>query len=662
MTANPPTRPATLRLSTAQALVLYLSRQYSVADGERRRLIPAALGIFGHGNVAGLGQALDQYVEHLPFVQGRNEQNLVHIATGFAKASRRRATLAVTASIGPGALNMITGAALATVNRVPVLLLPGDSYATRRQGPVLQQLQHPIEADASVNDAFRPVSRFFDRITRPEQLLTALPAAMRVLVDPVNTGAVVLSLPQDVQSHAHDFPADFFADREWAVRRPIPDESEVAALVELLRHASRPLIIAGGGVVYSDASDELERLADTVGIPVAETFAGKGAIRTKAWWQLGGIGLEGNPATNEVARTADLVVTVGSRLTDFTTASHSLFAHPDVRFASINVDPRDGDRLGATSILGDAKLALQMLGDALQTAGVTANAAWRDTVTAAANAWLPIRSAALDADSPVDIHALRAQSTDVIPDTDAVLTQGQLIGLLQEHARAGDTLVAAAGGPPGDLLKVWDATGLRACHLEFGFSCMGYEIPGAIGTRLADPDPSHRVTAFIGDGTFLMAPTELATAAQEGLAVTVVIPENHGYQVIHRLQMFTVGREFANEFRYRPGPLTLDNHNGAVQGTGLTGEYLQLDLVQVAAGLGAHALRATTSAEIRAALKETRGECGPVVIVVPVIPHADLPSAGCWWDVAPAEVSESDTVRAARASYETGLATQRWHG
>jgi 3D-(3,5/4)-trihydroxycyclohexane-1,2-dione acylhydrolase (decyclizing) len=620
-------KPAKLRLTTAQALVLYLSRQYSVADGERRRLIPAAMGIFGHGNVAGLGQALDQYAEHLPFVQGRNEQNLVHIATGFAKASKRRATLAVTASIGPGALNMVTGAALATVNRVPVLLLPGDSYATRRQGPVLQQLQHPVEADASVNDAFRPVSRFFDRITRPEQLLTALPAAMRVLVDPVNTGAVVLSLPQDVQSHAHDFPEEFFAERDWAVRRPVPDESEVAALVDLLTRASRPLIIAGGGVIYSDASDELEQLA-----------------------------------TNEIARKADLVVTVGSRLTDFTTASHSLFADEDVRFASINVDPRDGDRLGATSVLGDAKLALRKVVAAVQAAGVTTDAGWRDTVTAATDAWAPVRTAALDADTPVDVEALRAESTDVIPDTDAVLTQGQLIGLLQEHARTGDTVVAAAGGPPGDLLKVWDATGGRNCHLEFGFSCMGYEIPGAMGIRLADPDPSHRVTVFIGDGTFLMAPTELATAAQEGLAVTVVIPENHGYQVIHRLQMFTMGREFANEFRYRPDPLSLDSDSGGSKETGLTGDYLQLDLVQVAAGLGAHAVRATTSAQIRAALDETRGQSGPVVIVVPVIPHADLPSAGCWWDVAPAEVSESDTVREARASYEDGLATQRWHG
>ena len=652
------TTDRTLRLTTAQALVRYLANQYSDADGERRRLIPAALGIFGHGNVAGLGQALDQYADVLPFVQGRNEQNLVHVATGFAKAARRRATLAVTASIGPGALNMVTGAALATVNRIPVLLLPGDRYATRRQGPVLQQLQHPIEADVSVNDAFRPVARFFDRITRPEQLLTALPAAMRVLVDPVHTGAVVLSLPQDIQSHAHDFPVEFFAERDWPVRRPVPAADEIAAVADLVRSASRPLIIAGGGVVYSGAGAELERLAETAGIPVAETFAGKGAVSVDTWWQLGGIGLEGNPATNEIARGADLVVTVGSRLTDFATASQSLFADPAVRFASINVDPRDGDRLGARAVLGDARLALAALTDALRVDGVTTDQAWRDTVTAAKARWAPVRAAALDADTPVDLDALRAESIDVIPDTDAVLTQGQLIGLLQEHARAGDTIVAAAGGPPGDLLKVWDATGGRRCHLEFGFSCMGYEIPGAIGARLADPDPTHRVTAFIGDGTFLMAPTELATAAQERLAVTVVIPENHGYQVIHRLQMFTMGREFGNEFRYRPDPLTLEPGKGS----GLTGDYLRLDLVQVAAGLGARAVRATTADEIRTALRETRGETGPVVVVVPVIPHADLPSAGCWWDVAPAEVSDSETVQAARAQYETGLTTQRWHG
>src|ERR671918_1629653 len=299
---NKSSKGRTVRLTVAQAVVTYLSRQYSVADGRRRRLVPAALGIFGHGNVAGLGQALDQLSDALPFIQGRNEQALVHMAAGLAKATRRHATLAVTASIGPGAMNLVTGAALATVNRLPVVLLPGDTFATRRQGPVLQQLQHPVEADVSVNDAFRPVSRFFDRITRPEALLTALPAAMRVLTDPVETGAVVLSLPQDVQSEAYDWPREMFVERDWVIRRPAPDDEEVAEVARLLASARRPLIIAGGGVVYSEATAELEELAETVGAPVAETFAGKGAVQTRAWWQLGGVGLEGTPATNALAR------------------------------------------------------------------------------------------------------------------------------------------------------------------------------------------------------------------------------------------------------------------------------------------------------------------------------------------------------------------------
>src|SRR3954467_3891005 len=364
MTASP-----TIRLTVAQAVITYLSQQYSVAAGARRRLIPATLGIFGHGNVAGLGQALDQLAETMPFIQGRNEQGLVHAATAFAKHNHRHTTLAVTASIGPGATNMVTGAALATLNRLPVLLLPGDTYATRHQGPVLQQLQHPIDADLTVNDALRPVARFFDRISRPEQLLTALPAAMRTLVDPVETGAVVLSLPQDVQSHAYDFPVELLDERDWILRRPAADESEVAAVAALLAAAERPLIIAGGGVVYSQATAELERLAAAVGAPVAETFAGKGAVQQAAWWQLGGIGLEGTPATNALAREADLVLTVGSRLTDFSTASHSLFAHPDVQFASVNVSPHDAGRLGATGIIADARLALAALADGAARAG-----------------------------------------------------------------------------------------------------------------------------------------------------------------------------------------------------------------------------------------------------------------------------------------------------
>jgi 3D-(3,5/4)-trihydroxycyclohexane-1,2-dione acylhydrolase (decyclizing) len=644
-----------MKLTVAQALVTYLSRQYSVADGERRRLIPAAFGIFGHGNVAGLGQALDQLSDAMPFIQGRNEQAMVHAATAYAKATRRHATLAVTASIGPGAMNMVTGAALATVNRLPVLLLPGDTYATRHQGPVLQQLQHPTEADTSVNDAFRPVSRFFDRITRPEQLLTALPAAMRALTDPVHTGAVVLSLPQDIQSHAYDWPDGFFAERDWVIRRPVPDADEVEAVARLLAGARRPLIIAGGGVIYSGATAELSALAEAAGIPVAETFAGKGAVQRKEWWQLGGIGLEGTPATNELAADADLVLTVGSRLTDFATASQSLFRNPDVRFASINVDVRDADRLGATGIVADAKRALSALAEAVTRHRAADTTAWQTRVREAVDRWTPVRAAALDPDTPFDRSTVVG---DVVPDTGAVLTQGQLIGLLQEHAQSGDIIIAAAGGPPGDLQKVWDATGGRFCHLEFGFSCMGYEIPAGIGVRLADPDPRHRVVSLLGDGTFLMAPTELVTAAQEGLPVTVVVPENHGYQVIHRLQMGRSGREFGNEFRYRMAPLDL----GAGKPSRLDGEYLKVDLAQVAAGLGARAITAITAAEVRTALADTRDHPGPVVIVVPVIPHADLPGAGVWWDVAPAEVSEQNAVADLRTEYEQGLAGQRWFG
>jgi len=638
----------TVRLTVAQAVVTYLSRQHSVADGRRRRLIPATLGIFGHGNVAGLGQALDQLSDVMPFIQGRNEQALVHAATAFAKHSLRHATLAVTSSIGPGALNMVTGAALATVNRLPVLLLPGDTYATRHQGPVLQ---HPLEADVTVNDAFRPVCRFFDRITRPEQLLTALPAAMRVLTDPAGAGAVVLSLPQDIQSHAYDFPAGFFAERDWVIRRPQPDRDEVAAVLAMLSAAERPLIIAGGGVIYSGATAELERLAGTVGIPVLETFAGKGAVQQRAWWQVGGIGLEGTPAANALAREADLVLTVGARLTDFATASHSLFADPAVRFASINVNPRDADRLGATGIIADARQALGVLADGAAEAGLRAPAAWRARAGQLDSEWAAARAAALDPDV----------ASDPAASVDAVLTQGQVIGVLQEHARPGDVVIAAAGGPPGDLLKVWDATGGRHCHLEFGFSCMGYEIPAAIGVRLAEADPGARVISLLGDGTFLLAPTELVTAAAEGLAVTLVVPENHGYQVIHRLQMLRSGREFGNEFRYRPEPLHLAEGD-APKGPRLEGDYLRLDLVSVAAGLGARGCRARTAAELRQALADTRDHPGPVVIVVPVVPHADLPGAGVWWDVAPAEVATMDVTTGLRAEYDSDVKAQRWFG
>ena len=641
----------TVRLTVAQAIIRYVAAQYSVADGERRRFVPAALGIFGHGNVAGFGQALAEHADTLPFVQGRNEQALGHMATGFAKATKRRQTLAVTASVGPGATNLVTAAALATVNRIPLLLFPGDTYATRRQGPVLQQLDLPGTPDVTANDTFRPVSRFFDRINRPEQLLTALPQAFRVLANPEETGAVVVALPQDVQSHAYDFPIEFFAERDWVIRRRAVDTAEAAQVAELIKNAKRPLVIAGGGVHYSDAQTVLTDLGKQTLLPISETFAGKGAVTEDGPWSVFGIGLEGAPTTNRLAERADLIVHIGTRLTDFATASQSLFANPEVQFASINVMEHDAVKQGATAIVADAKLALEALAAALD--GYEIEADWAAEVVASREKWLPIRDAALNPDVrfPKEEHP-------ELPNTDAVLTQGQLIGLMQEHSRPGDTIVAAAGGPPGDLQKVWDATDGRNAHLEFGFSCMGYELPAAMGVRVADPNPEHRVTAFIGDGTFVMMPTEIVTAAQEGIPFTVVISENHGYQVIRRLQMWRTGQHFGNEFRYRQGEGSLAESTSG----DLEGDYLKIDLVQIAAGLGAQVHKPTTADEVRAALNETRDARGPVVIVVPTIPHADLPSAEAWWDVSPAEVYDRVDTSEKLVEYREGLELQRWHG
>ena len=646
----------TVRLTVAQALVQHISAQYSVSDGVRQRFVPGALGIFGHGNLAGLGQALDQYSDQLPFIQGRNEQGIAHIATAFAKANLRTRTLAVTASIGPGALNMVTVAGLATINRLPLLLLPGDAYATRRQGPVLQQLEDPTAPDISVNDAFRPVSKFFDRITRPEQLLTSLPNAFRVLANPVETGAVVIALPQDIQSHAFDFPVSFFAEKDWKIRRILPDPVDLEQIAALISKAQKPIIIAGGGVLYSQASSELEQLAESTGIPVCETFGGKGAVTKKADWQLGGIGLEGTPATNKLVNQADLVLHVGTRLTDFATASQSIFQNPDVEFVSINVSEFDGVKQGALTAVGDAKLALTQLNKTLK--GFKVPASWASEVAKLNSAWRVERALAMDPDVLFDKKTLPNS-----PITEAILTQGQLLGVLQEHAQDGDILIAAAGGPPGDVQKIWDATDGRHAHLEFGFSCMGYEIPAAIGVRLANPNTSIRVITFVGDGTFVMAPTELVTAAQEGLDLTVVISENHGYQVIRRLQMGRVGKSFGNEFRYRTaGPLFTDSAKVKGEVAKLEGDYLAIDLVKMAEGMGCKTYRPVSADEFRKVLKETRSATGPIVIVVPTVQHALLPGAGVWWDVAPAEVSTQAWIAPLRQEYEEGLKTQRWHG
>ena len=607
----------TVRLTTGQAIVKFLQAQWSELDGERRRLIPAMFGIFGHGNVLGLGQALEELGGDLPFLQGRNEQSMVHAASAYARATRRRATLACTSSIGPGATNMVTGAASATINRLPVLLLPGDVYATRHQGPVLQQLEHSLAGDVSVNDCFRPVSRFFDRITRPEQLLTALPEAMRILTSPVETGAVTIALPQDVQSNAYDYPESFFEERAWRIERPFPDSRRLAEAVELLRSAERPVVIAGGGVLYSEAESELAAFASSLGIPVAETFAGKGAMQEDSWLTLGGVGLEGNPGATQVVKTADLVICVGTRLTDFATGSQSVFQHPGVRFVAINVTGRDAVKQGALPIVADAREALGALREAA--AGVETSDGYREEVTRARDEWLEARRSIAE---PVESEAM---------------SQGELILALNDLVQAGDTVIAAAGTPPGDLLKIWDATGGRNCHLEFGYSCMGYELPAGVGVRMAQE--GGEVYVYIGDGTFLLNPGELVTALQEELKITVVISENHGFQSIRRLQMWRGGRDFGNEFRTRT--------DGR-----LRGEYLELDLAKTAEGLGARAFRADSAEALRAALAEARSEQGTCVIVCETEPHRYLPDSGAWWDVAPAEVSGDEVVRKLRADYE----------
>jgi 3D-(3,5/4)-trihydroxycyclohexane-1,2-dione acylhydrolase (decyclizing) len=626
-----------VRATVAQAVVRYLQAQFSERDGETRRLISGMVGIFGHGNVAGLSQALIECGEALPFRQGHNEQSMVHMAAGFAKANRRLATLACTASIGPGSTNMITGAAAATINRLPVLLLPSDYYVTRHQGPVLQQLEHPLEGDVSVNDCFRPVSRFFDRISRPEQLLTALPEAMRVLTSPSETGTVTISLPQDLQSHAYDYPANFFEKRIWSVERPLPHPRRIDEAVQMLASASRPVIIAGGGVHYAQAGKDLAEFAERFGIPVTETFGGKGAIAEDAWFLLGGAGTQGTGASAEVVKAADLVISIGTRLTDFATGSQSVFENPNVRFININVTDKDARKEGALPVVADAREALRALSSAAAAAGIQADEAYRREVTDAKERWQTELQRALE---PAHLGPEGRVAGEA-------MSQGQLIRTLNEFIRPGDAVVAAAGTPPGDLLKMWDATGGRNCHLEFGYSCMGYEIPGGLGVRLAQQD--GEVYVYIGDGTYILNPGEVVTSVQQGLKVTVVISENHGYQSIRGLQMASVGHPLGNEFR------TIENGRGE-------GEYVKLDLARSAEGLGACAFHVDNPDSLRAALESASRQARTCVIVAETQTTPYLPPSNVWWDVAPAGVSGDAKTQEARAEYERNRAElQRFH-
>ena len=610
-----------VRLTVGQAIVKYLKAQSSQRDGKVQRLIPAMAGVFGHGNVGGLGEALYLDPEEMPYLQARNEQAMVHEAVGFARANLRLSTLACTASIGPGSTNMVTGAATATINRVPVLLLPADTYATRHQGIVMQQLEHPTEADVSVNDCLRPVSRFFDRITRPEQLLTALPEAMRVLTSPQETGAATISLPQDVLSHAYDYPASFFEPRAWRVARPQPEPALVKAAVDLILASDRPVVIAGGGVIYSDAGEALMAFARAFETPVVETFAGKGAVQVDDWFTLGGVGTHGTPAAAEVVRKADLVICVGTRLIDVVTGSQTIFQNPDVKFLSINVDGRDAAKQRALSLVADARDTLEAV-----TASAHGKRASRDIylreVSALKERWLKQRESALQ---QVDGERM---------------SQAQVIRVLNELAGPDSVVVAAAGTPPGDLLQIWDPTGGRHCHLEYGTSCMGYEIPAGIGVKMARPQSD--VYVFIGDGTYLMNPTELASAVQEGVKITTIVSDNHGFQSVHRVQRARTGISFGNEFRMR-NPKT----------GRLEGEFIPVDIAANAASLGARAIRVQNEDDLASALREAQSETRTCVIVAETELYRRVPDSTVWWDIAPAEVSEDAATREARAQYET---------
>ncbi|MFJ8859722.1 3D-(3,5/4)-trihydroxycyclohexane-1,2-dione acylhydrolase (decyclizing) [Streptomyces sp. NPDC102451] len=632
-TAHSGTPGPTRRLTTAQALIAFLARQYTERDGRRHRLIDATWGIFGHGNVAGIGQALVEAGPAMPYLQGRSEQAMVHAAVGYARQSGRLSAHAVTTSIGPGATNLVTGAALATVNHLPVLLLPGDTFAARPADPVLQQLEVPYAGDVSVNDCLRPVSRYFDRVTRPEALIPAALQAMRTLADPAETGAVTLALPQDVQAEAYDWPAEFFATRVWNVRRPAPDPYELDQAVRAVRAARRPLIVAGGGVHHSGAEETLAAFAAATRIPVASTQAGKGSLRHDHPADVGGIGHTGTATADALAREADLVIGIGTRYTDFTTASGTLFADPAVRFLNLNITGFDAHKLAALPLVGDARTTIEALGEALGACGHRVDPAYESEYTDAKDRWEQRVDAALATGDP-----------------DARPTQAQVLGLLDELVTEDDILINAAGSLPGDLHKLWRARSPQQYHVEYGYSCMGYEIPAALGVQLAAP--GRPVWALVGDGTYLMNPTEIVTAVQEGLPVKLVILQNHGYASIGGLSESVGAERFGTAYRHR-------TDEGA-----FTGAPLPVDLAANAASLGMHVLRAGSVGELRRALAEARAADRPTCVYVETETPDTVsgpPPAQAWWDVPVAETATRPSAVEARKEYDRQIAARRRH-
>jgi len=613
-----------VRLTVAQAVVQFLANQWTERDGVEQRTIAGCFGIFGHGNVAGVGQALLQAQRtgsaDLPYHLARNEQAMVHAAAGYARMKNRLSTMACTASIGPGSTNMLTGAALATVNRLPVLLLPSDVFATRVASPVLQELEDPRTYDVSVNDAFRPLSRFFDRIWRPEQLSSALLAAMRVLTDPAETGAVTLCLPQDVQAEAYDFPDELFRKRVWHVARPVPETAALARAVEVIRNAERPLIVAGGGVTYSEASAELDAFARATGIPVADTHAGKGAVAWDHPNSVGGIGSTGTPVANRLAREADVVIGVGTRYSDFTTASRTAFQNPDVKFVNVNVAAFDAAKHSATMVVADAREGLAAL-------TVSVKKSWEDTYTGDVAAW----QRRVDEAYHLNHGPLPAQS--------------EVIGAVNDACGERDVVVQAAGSMPGDLQLLWRARDPKQYHVEYGYSCMGFEVAGALGIRMADP--SREVYALVGDGSYLMMSQEIVTAVSERIKLIIVLVQNHGFASIGALSESLGSQRFGTSYRYRGDDNDYD------------GGKLPIDLAANAESLGAQVIRCRTIAELTEGLKQARDAEKLTVVHIETDPLSPVPSSESWWDVPVSEVSTLDSTHAARTAYDAAKRGQR---
>lgn len=619
---------STKRLTMAQALVLYLANQYVARDGKENPFFAGAWGIFGHGNVAGMGQALQQFADHFRYYQSRNEQAQVHAAVAYAKMKNRLQTFACTSSIGPGATNMITGAAVATVNRIPVLLLPGDIFAERLQAPVLQQLESEHSQDVSVNDCFKPVSRYWDRIYRPEQLILSLPEAMRVLTSPAYTGAVTLALPQDVQTEAYDYPVSMFEKRVWHIPRNRPDIAMRERAVEWIRASQKPLIVAGGGVHYSEATAALRAFVEKTGIPVGESQAGKGALPYDHPLNLGAIGATGTEGANIVAREADLIIGIGTRYSDFTSASKTAFQNPDVRFININVMEFDAYKHHALPLVGDAQVTLEELTAALGDYQV--NAAYRSRAQELNQQW--------------DAEVERIYNLEHGP----LISQGEVIGAVNMLSRPQDVVLCAAGSLPGDLHKLWRTRDPKGYHLEYGFSTMGYEIAGGLGVKMAAPE--RDVYVMVGDGSFLMMHTEIVTMVQEQLKVIILVLDNHGYSSIGGLSKSVGSDGFGTKYRYRTDSQHLD------------GETLPIDFAANCASLGAHVIKASSRDDLADALREAQQhEGGPVCIVIEVDRSQRVSGYESWWDVAVAEVSDNPAVQQARSDYETAKAREKYY-